>query len=77
MGISDNCITHNPASTSQPILVAEDLFEKIKILGHRPSFREAQRTTSTVPQNRPLLSKRIVLEVSKMLPLGLVEVPPL
>ena len=75
MEISDNCIMHNQASMSQLILVAEDLSEKIKILGHRPSFRGVQRTTSTVLQNRRLLSKRIVPEVSKMPLLGLVEVP--
>lgn len=58
-GILDNCTMRSLVNTSQPVLVAEDLFGRIRTLGHRPYFREAPRTNSTVLQNHPLLFRRI------------------
>ena len=75
MEISDNYTMRSRDDMSQPILAAEDLFEKIKISGHHRYFKEAQRTINTVLQNHPLLFRRIALKVGRMPPLGFGEVP--
>lgn len=73
MAILDNYIMRNLANMSPLILVVEDLSGKIRTSGYRPYFKEGM--TSTVLQSRPLLFRRIALEVNRMRPLGLGEVP--